>query len=115
MRNGEEHIGAVTLMRFDRPIDRDHSAAIEDWADDCLESGQRSLVLHCGKVPYFDSIGLESLLGITRRAASQGARFALVHLNSDCATTLRVTRLEQAIEHFLTTEGAVRVMRGASA
>ena len=112
MRNGEEQIGAVTLMRFDRPIDRDHAPLIEEWAEDCLAAGQRSLVLHCGKVPYFDSVGLETLLNITRDAASQGARFALVHMNNDCSTTIRVTRLEQAIEHYLTTEDAVRVMRG---
>lgn len=112
MRSVEEHIGPVTVLRLDTPIDRDHSPEIEAWAEDRLAAGERFLVLHCGKVQFFDSVGLEAMLALTRSAASRGSRFALTHLNTDCATTLRVTRLEQAIEHYLSVEDAVRAMRG---
>lgn len=112
MYSSEERIGPITMIRFERPIDRDHAPIVEDWADEKLKSGDRFLVVHCGKVTYFDSVGLETLLAITRSAASQGARFALVQLNQDCSTTIRVTRLENAIEHYLTTEDAVRALRG---
>ncbi len=111
MRSAEERIGPVTVLRAEHPIDRDHAPDLEEWAEERLEGGERFLVVHCGKVLCFDSVGLETLLALTRSAASRGARFALTHLNADCATTLRVTRLESAIEHHLTVEDAVRSMR----
>jgi anti-anti-sigma factor len=112
MRSAEERIGPVVVLRHESPIDRDNAPAIEAWVDDKLAQGERFLLVHCGKVSCFDSIGLESVLALTRQSASQGARFALTHLGQDCATTLRVTRLESAIEHYLSIEDAVRAMRG---
>jgi anti-anti-sigma factor len=115
MRNTEERIGQVVVLRLDHPIDREHSSDLEAWADEKLGAGERMLLWHCGKTLFFDSVGLETVLQITRTAASQGARFALCHLGSDCATTLRVTRLEKAIEHYLTLEDALKAMRGRAA
>jgi len=112
MRSAEERIGAVLVLRHELPIDRDHSPEIEAWVDDKLAQGEKYLVLHCGKVTCFDSVGLETILAVTRQVSSQGARFALAHLGQDCATTLRVTRLESAIEHYLSVEDAVRALRG---
>jgi anti-anti-sigma factor len=77
--------------------------------------GERFLVLHCGKAQCFDSVGLELVLALTRAASSQGARFVLAHLNADCSTTLRVTRLERAIEHYLTVEDAILAVQGRRA
>jgi anti-anti-sigma factor len=99
-------------MRLDQAIDRDRARELEAWVDEKLAMGERLLVLHCGRVRCFDSVGLETLLSLTRAAASQSARLALAHLGADLKTTLRVTRLENAIEHFATTEEAVRAMRG---
>ncbi len=110
----EERVGPVVVARLDQSIDRDHVYEIETWVDEKLAMGDRFLVLHCGRVRCFDSVGLETLLSLTRTAASQGARLALTHLGADLKTTLRVTRLESAIEHYATTEEAVRVMRGRS-
>jgi anti-anti-sigma factor len=115
VRSPEERIGQVVVMRVDHAIDREHAPDLEGWAREKLAAGERFLLWHCGKVLYFDSIGLETVLAITREAASQGARFALCHLNADCATTLRVTRLERAIEHHLTLEDALKAMRGRAA
>lgn len=112
MRSIEERVGAVVVRRVENAIDRDVAPDLEAWALEKLEMGERFLVLHCGKVNCFDSVGLESMLALTRAAASQGARFALTHLGADCATTLRVTRLESAIEHHLTVEDAVMAMAG---
>lgn len=114
MRSGEEKIGQVTVLRLDHPIDRDHAPELDEWVRDKLSGGERYLVLHCGKVLFFDSVGLETLLAATRATASQGARLALAHLNTDCATILRVTRLERAIEHFAGIEEAIRQFRGRS-
>ena len=111
----EERIGAVCVLKVDQPIDRDHCDEIDGWAADHLAGGDRFLLLNCLRSSCFDSVGLETILSITRNAASQGARFALSHLNENLATTLRVTRLEKAIEHYLTVEDAVRAMRGRSA
>lgn len=115
MRSGEERIGPVVVLRAERAIDREYGPELEAWADERLESGDRFLILHCGKANCFDSIGLETMLAVTRAAASRGARFALTHLNQDLATTLRVTRLESAVEHHPTVEDAVRAMRGKGA
>lgn len=115
MRSAEERIGQVTVLKLDHAIDRDHADDLEAWTKEKLAAGERLLVWHCGKVLYFDSVGLEVVLAITREAASQGARFALCHLNADCATTLRVTRLERAIEHHLTLEDALKALRGRAA
>ncbi len=111
----EDRVGAVCILKVDQPIDRDHASEIEEWADDKLAGGDRFLLLNCLRSTCFDSIGLEAMLSITRQAASQGARFALTHLNENLATTLRVTRLEKAIEHYLTVEDAVRALRGRGA
>lgn len=111
----EERVGPIVVIRLDQAIDRDHVHEIESWVDEKLEMGERFLVLHCGRVRCFDSVGLESLLSLTRTAASQGARLALTHLGADLKTTLRVTRLESAIEHYASTEEAVRAMRGRGA
>lgn len=112
MRSREERIGPVVVIRADQAIDRDLADELEQWAEERLSEGERFLVVHCGKAPCFDSVGLETVLALTRAATGQGARFALAHLNGDCSTTLRVTRLEGAIEHYHTVEDAVRAMRG---
>lgn len=108
----EERIGKVCVLRVDQPIDRDHVGAIESWVRRRLEDGERFLVLHCARSLCFDSIGLETILQLTRDAAAAGARFVLAQLHQNLATTLRVTRLERAIEHYLTVEDAVRALRG---
>ncbi len=115
MRNAEERIGQVVVLRIDHPIDRDHAQELEGWAQDRLAQGDRWLIWHCGKVLYFDSVGLETLLAITRAVTGAGGRFALAHVGTDCATTLRVTRLEKAIEHYLSLEEALRALRGRAA
>ncbi len=115
MRSAEERIGQVVVLKVDHPIDRDHAQELESWAQERLQQGDRFLVWNCAKVLYFDSVGLETVLAITRAVASGGGRFALAHLGTDCATTLRVTRLESAIEHYLTLEEALRQMRGRAA
>jgi len=115
VRSPEERIGQVVVLKLDHPIDREHAPDLEGWVEEKLGSGERFLVWHCGKVICFDSIGLETVLQATRTAASQGARFALCNLGTDCATTLRVTRLEKAIEHYLTLEDSLKAMRGRSA
>ena len=115
MRNLEERIGAVMVRRVEHDIDRDTVPELEGWAIEKLEMGERFLVLHCGRVQSFDSVGLELMLALTRAASSQGARFALAHLNADCSTTLRVTRLESAIEHYLTVEDAILAVQGRRA
>jgi anti-anti-sigma factor len=115
MFSPEDRIGQVVVLKLDHAIDREHADELEAWAKEKLAAGERFLVWHCGKVLFFDSVGLETLLAITREAASQGARFALCHLTSDCATTLRVTRLERAIEHYLTLEETLKALRGRAA
>lgn len=115
MRSVEERIGPVVVLRVEQGIDRERAADLEAWASDKLETGERFLVVHCGRALCFDSVGLETVLALTRAAASRGARFALAHLNQDLNTTLRVTRLESAIEHYHTVEDAVRAMRGRGA
>lgn len=115
MRSHEERIGQVVVLRLDHPIDRDHSPELEEWTRSHLEAADRLIVWHCGKTQYFDSVGLETVLALTRDAASRGARFALTNLNADCATTLRVTRLERAVEHYLTLEDALKALRGRAA
>ncbi len=115
MRSPEERIGQVVVLRLDHPIDRDHVRELESWTKEKLRAGERLLVWHCGKTLFFDSVGLEAVLAITREAAAQSARFALCNLNADCSTTLRVTRLERAIEHYLTLEDALKALRGRAA
>lgn len=110
----EERIGSVVLLRPQGAFDKDHAPEVENWAEERLQGGDRFLLLHCGKVPCFDSMGLEILLSITRAASSRGARFALAHLSQDAALTLRVTRLDGAIEHHLSVEDAIRAMRGVT-
>jgi anti-anti-sigma factor len=112
MRSHEERIGQVVVLKLDHPIDREHAKDLDAWASEKLQSGERFLVWHCGRVQFFDSLGLETVLQVTREATAQGARLALCHLGSDCATTLRVTRLERAIEHYMTLEDALKALRG---
>ena len=115
MRNQEEKIGPVWVLKLTDPMDRDHVGEIETWVDEKLALGERFLLLNCTRSLYFDSAGLESMLALTRAASSSGARFALAQLSSDCATALRVTRLERAIEHYVTVEDALKHMRGRAA
>ena len=115
MRSQEEKIGPVWVLKLTHPIDRDHVDEIETWVEEKLQLGERFLLLNCARSLYFDSVGLETMLAMTRAATGRGARFALAQLSSDCATALRVTRLERAIEHYVTLEYALKHMRGRAA
>ena len=72
MRNAEEHIGPVTVLRVEHPLDREHAADLEAWADEKLSAGERFLVLHCAKAQYVDSIGLETMLAAALRLYHSG-------------------------------------------
>ena len=78
-----------------------------DCIGDMTDSGIQHVVIECQRLGYLNSSGLAALLIARKRAARQGARIYLTHLNSNVAQILELTKLGRILSIFATTEEAI--------
>ena len=78
-----------------------------DCIGDMTDSGVQHVVIECQRLGYLNSSGLAALLVARKRAARQGARIYLTHLNSSVAQVLELTKLGRILSIFATTEEAI--------
>lgn len=110
----------MTTLTLSRPatfvITVPHAAFDSSSASDLrqalgrLVAPARRLVLDLSRVRSLDSAGIGVLVGIARRAATQGGEVKLCSLSRQLAAIAELVRLDRALEIFSTREEAVEAL-----
>lgn len=82
-----------------------------DCIADILETGIKHVVIDCTKLGHINSSGLAGLLTARKRAASQGGKIYLTHLNSRISEVIETTKLGRILAVFPTTQDALASIR----
>jgi len=83
-----------------------------DCVADILDAGTKHVVIDCSRLGYINSSGLAGLLTARKRAASNGGKIYLTHLNSVISEVIETTKLGRILSVFPTTEDALTSFRG---
>ena len=103
-----QQCGAVSVVRPDGPLTR---AEAEDFKRQMLDLIQRHfgrVVLDASAIPYVDSLGLESLVDLTRQLALSGMALKLCAANETLRQVIELTGLCSQFEQFEDTNAAIR-------
>ena len=77
---------------------------LRDRVLSALDCGVRAIVLDFSPTDYVDSAGLGTLVMLTKRMRDSGGRMVLGGVNDRVVDLLRLTRLDQIIEHAATVD-----------
>lgn len=83
---------------------------LRDRVLSAVDCGVRAIVLDFTSTDYIDSAGLGTLVMLTKRVRDCGGRMVLSGVNDRVIDLLRLTRLDQIIDHVATVdEGRILV------
>lgn len=90
--------GAVDVISGTVPLEEESSEDLLRLAEECMTQGQPRLVIDLSRVAFIDSRGLETLLDIRDRYATEGGECKLAGPNRLCRDVLDVTGVAAEFE-----------------
>ncbi|MCA9314948.1 MAG: STAS domain-containing protein [Planctomycetota bacterium] len=100
----------VTLLTFDGPIDE--FPALIQTADTLVADGVRRLGIDLPELPFINSAALGYLVDLQRRLGKEDGLLALSRLQPAIVNILQMTRLDQFLAFFDSTEEAISYLGG---
>lgn len=113
MQHEIEHRDGVKLIRLHGPIDVSQAMGLRDLLGAQIDSAAARVLLDLSDVPLIDSSGIGILVTAHRRAAGQGARFALAGAAGPVARVFEMTRTNKLLSlHDDVEEGLAALREG---
>ena len=79
-------------------LDRGTGATFALFLEQLLLAGYRKFILDFSEVPFVDSLGLATLLRLSRRARDEGGNLCLARLNASVRRVTELTRIHQHLD-----------------
>ncbi len=99
--------GNIPIIRLDGRIVSDNAPGVKKQIQNCLEEGNKSLVLDMSNVPFIDSSGLGTLVGSMRVVAAKGGDLIIAGMIPEVRALFQLTRLDKVFEIYDTVDQAV--------
>jgi anti-sigma B factor antagonist len=101
----------LSVVSFDGDVIADDLEPFRHAVQERLDQQVRDFVLDLEKVDFIDSKGLEAVLWLQEAAAELLGQVRLVHVDSNVAKVLELTRLASRFECHDDVEEAIKSMR----
>ncbi len=101
----------ILIVELVGDLDISSSPAFKEKAAQWVDRGERSVLLDFTRVPFMDSSGLGSLVGVLKRLKEQNGKLALCGLSRDIAKVLEVTKLDRVIPIYPDREAALEALK----
>jgi anti-anti-sigma factor len=108
MKLQQHRHGAVTLLKPDGPLVETAGKELDQAMRPIIAAALGRVVVDMSAVPFVDSLGLESLLGLTEHLQSTGRVLKLCGTNRTVRQVLELTELDSLFDHFEDVNSAVR-------
>ncbi len=95
-----ERSGSVTVVRPNRPLQRDSLVALTTEVNESIRSGVPLVVMDLAETPLIDSAGLEWLLDLDDQCSNRGGCVCVCHANELCRDILRITCVGASMQQF---------------
>lgn len=108
MRVTQKRKAGVLVCRVDGEINIDTVPELKNKFKDIVESGCRRVLLDFSGVKYIDSLGMASIIGLSRDLRLSGADIFLFGLSPKVVSIFSITGLEKAFKIYETEQEALR-------
>ncbi len=95
-----ERRGGVTVIRPNRPLQRDSIENLNEEVVDAVRSGVPMVVVNLAETPLIDGAGLEWLLNLDEHCCERGGSVCLCSANELCCDILRITGVGPSMQQF---------------
>ena len=92
--------GGVTVIRPNRPLQRDSLETLNEEVVNAVRSGVPMVVVDLVETPLIDGAGLEWLLDLDENCCDRGASVCLCNANELCGDILRITGVGPSMQQF---------------
>jgi anti-sigma B factor antagonist len=108
MKLHQQRHGAVTLLRPEGPLIDTGAGEFDQAARGLMTATLGRLVVDMSAVPFVDSLGLESLVGLTELMEDSGKVLKLCGVNKTVRQVFELTEIDSLFDHFEDVNSAVR-------
>jgi anti-sigma B factor antagonist len=108
MKLHQQRHGAVTLLKPEGPLIEAAASEFDQAARTIMTVTLGRFVVDMSAVPFVDSAGLETLVGLTDLLESSGKALKLCGVNKTVRQVLELTEIDSLFDHFEDVNSAVR-------
>jgi anti-sigma B factor antagonist len=108
MKLHQQRHGAVTLLKPEGPLIEAAAGEFDQAARTIMTATLGRFVVDMSAVPFVDSAGLETLVGLTDLLESSGKALKLCGVNKTVRQVLELTEIDSLFDHFEDVNSAVR-------
>ena len=108
MKLHQQRHGAVTLLKPEGPLIEAVAGEFDTAARALMSTTLGRFVLDMSAVPFVDSVGLETLLGLTDLMEQSGKVLKLCVVNKTVRQVFELTGIDSLFDHFEDVNSAVR-------
>lgn len=103
----------IQTLRPTGRLDSASSPVLERQAFDCIDAGERRLLLDFSALDYISSAGLRAALAVAKRMNAAGGKLALCSLSPQVAEVFEISGVDAIIDIHPSAESATaRLMAG---
>ncbi len=104
----QQRHGAVTMLKPEGPLIEAAASEFDKAARGLVTATLGRFVVDMSAVPFVDSVGLETLLGLTELLEESGKVLKLCAVNKTVRQVFELTEIDSLFDHFEDVNTAVR-------